>query len=547
MTDSHAWWRGATFYQIYPRSFADSNGDGIGDLAGITARLEYVAALGVDGIWLSPFFCSPMRDFGYDVRDHCAVDPMFGNLDDFDALLARAHALGLKVLIDQVWSHTAIEHPWFEESRQSRDNAKADWYVWADAKPDGAPPNNWQSWMGGAAWTWEPRRGQYYLHNFLPQMPDLNFHCAPVQDAVLQIARFWLDRGVDGFRLDTANFYFHNRALTDNPPQPPEQRGATPVTMQVHVHNVCQPENLAFLARLRQLLDQYENRMTVAEIGSADNLARMVEYTAGHQRLHTAYSFLLLGERHDPGYVAELMAPWQLGAGASAWASWAFSNHDVPRVATRWAGVDGDDSAARCQQWLALLVSLRGTVFLYQGEELGLPQAQIAFADLQDPFGKAQWPQNPGRDGCRTPMPWIADVPHAGFSSGRPWLPLDPRHSALAVDRQLAEPHSTLQVCKRLLALRRAHPALRCGSFEVLVADTEVLLVLRQDGDDRVLVALNLGVTPRTLALPFRITPAGPAFTLGQVGIDSTQLQLNGRSSLIQPIDTPTPIDLPLP
>jgi glycosidase len=220
------WWRGATFYQAYPRSFADSNGDGIGDLPGLTARLDHVARLGVDGVWISPFFPSPMRDFGYDVTDHCGVDPMFGTLADFDALLARAHALGLKVVIDQVWSHTAIEHPWFVDSRAGRDGARADWYVWADAKADGSPPSNWQSWMGGPAWTWDPRRRQYYLHNFLPQMPDLNFHCPAVQDAVLDAARFWLDRGVDGFRLDTANYYHHDPALTDNPPQPPAARRA---------------------------------------------------------------------------------------------------------------------------------------------------------------------------------------------------------------------------------------------------------------------------------------------------------------------------------
>ena len=249
------WWRGATLYQIYPRSFADANGDGVGDLAGVTAKLPYVAALGVDGIWLSPFFTSPMRDFGYDVADHLGVDPLFGTGADFDALLAVAHRLGLKVVIDQVWSHTAAEHPWFQESRASRDNAKADWYVWADAKPDGSPPNNWQSWMGGPAWRWEPRRRQYHLHNFLPQMPDLNFHCPAVQDAVLGIAGHWLARGVDGFRLDTANLYFHSRGLQDNPPLPEDRRGDAPVLMQQHLHNADQPEAPAFFERLRALMD----------------------------------------------------------------------------------------------------------------------------------------------------------------------------------------------------------------------------------------------------------------------------------------------------
>lgn len=312
------------------------------------------------------------------------VDPVFGTLADFDALLARAHALGLRVVIDQVWSHTAIEHPWFHLSRAGRDGSHADWYVWADAQPGGSPPSNWQSWMGGPAWSWEPRRGQYYLHNFLAQMPDINFHCPAVQDAMLDVAHFWLDRGVDGFRLDTANYYFHSRGLQDNPPQPPDRRGDAPAAMQQHVHNVCQPENLPFLARLRRLVDTYRGCVTVAEVGSADNLGRMIDYTRGVERLHTAYSFVLLGERHDPPFLAGLMAPWQQGPGAAAWPSWAFSNHDVARVATRWAGGD----AARCRQLMALLVCLRGTLFIYQSEELGLTQSEISFDQVQDPAGR---------------------------------------------------------------------------------------------------------------------------------------------------------------
>jgi hypothetical protein len=332
------WWRGAVIYQIYPRSFCDANGDGIGDLPGATRQLEHVARLGVDGVWLSPFFTSPMRDFGYDVSDQCSVDPMFGTLADFDAFVARAHALGLKVLIDQVWSHTAAEHPWFAESRTSRDNPKADWYVWADARPDGSPPNNWQSWMGGPTWSWEPRRRQYGLHNFLPQMPDLNLHHPEVQDAVLAIGRFWLERGVDGFRLDTANYYCHDLQLRDNPPQPPGRRGDIPAAMQQHLFNVCQPQTLPFLERVRALCEQFADRMTVAEIGSQNNLERMVEYTRGNDRLHTAYSFLLLGARPRADELAAMMQAWQQGDGVGAWPSWALSHRARPhagRKATR--------------------------------------------------------------------------------------------------------------------------------------------------------------------------------------------------------------------
>ena len=329
------WWRGAVLYQIYPRSFADSNGDGIGDLPGITARLDYVASLGVDGIWLSPIFTSPMADFGYDVADYRGIDPLFGTLDDFRTLLARAHALGLRVVLDQVYSHSSDRHPWFEASRQNRTNAKADWYVWADPKPDGTPPNNWLASFGGAAWSWEPRRRQYYLHNFLASQPDLNVHNPAVQDELLEIARFWLDLGVDGFRLDVANFYTHDRALRDNPPRPGHS-GAQTIGYQQRIHNISQPETLRFHARLRAMLDRYEARMAVAEITCENQLERVIEYTAGATLLHTAYSFALLGRALDANAIRATISR-VLDAPGEPWPSWALSNHDVPRVASRWA------------------------------------------------------------------------------------------------------------------------------------------------------------------------------------------------------------------
>jgi alpha-glucosidase len=552
---SNEWWRGATFYQIYPRSFADANGDGVGDLAGVTQALPYVAELGVDGIWLSPFFTSPMRDFGYDVADHLGVDPLFGTLADFDALLLEAHRLGLKVVIDQVWSHTAAEHPWFRESRSSRTNAKADWYVWADPKPDGTPPNNWQSWMGGPAWCWDSRRQQYYLHNFLPQMPDLNFHCTTVQDAVLEVARFWLDRGVDGFRLDTANLYFHSRALQDNPPLQEGQRGASPVLMQRHVHNADQPEAPVFFERLRALMDSYGARMAVAEIGGADPLPTMMKYTQGAQRLHTAYSFAFLGDRPDAKHVLRYLAPWSEGNGGKAWPSWAFSNHDAPRVASRWGGGavgafafggSGDASIATAGAtpvtWLALLLALRGTVFLYQGEELGLPQSTVAFEDLRDPYGLANWPLNPGRDGCRTPFPWRADAPQLGFSSAaRTWLPIDPANAPLAVDQQLADPASTLNATRQLLALRRKHPALPLGDLEVLVADGDVLVLRRRYvdtvSDDVLLLAFNLGSNSATVPWPLAGATCGASlFTHAGAALEGNQLQLPAGAALYLPM-----------
>ncbi|MBQ0929916.1 DUF3459 domain-containing protein [Ideonella sp. 4Y16] len=502
------WWRGAVLYQVYPRSFQDSNCDGLGDLAGLTARLPYIASLGVDGLWVCPVFPSPMRDFGYDVADHCDIDPRFGTLADVDTLVREAHALGLKLLIDQVWSHTAAEHPWFIESRASRDNPKADWYVWADPRPDGSPPNNWLSWMGGPAWRWEPRRRQYHLHQFLPQMPDLNFHCEAVQQAVLDVARFWLDRGVDGFRLDTANLYAHDPLLRDNPPAPPGQRGDSPVLMQQHRYTMDQPQSLDFLRRLRALMDRYPGRMTVGEIGGPAALATMRAYTRGGDALHTAYSFAFLGARPDAAGVARQLEPWTEDAG---WPSWAFSNHDAPRVASRW-GADGATgfslgagtagrgtiaaAAAGPLTWMALLMALRGTVFVYQGEELGLPQSEVPPEQMQDPYGLANWPLIPGRDGCRTPMPWSAEAPAAGFSSAAPWLPADPAHAALAVDRQQADPRSMLNQTRALIALRRAHPALRQGRCTVLWAQGEVLLLRRGDGPGAVLALFNLGGQP---------------------------------------------------
>lgn len=545
------WWRGAVIYQVYPRSFVDSDGDGIGDLRGLTAQLDYIADLGVDGLWISPFFPSPMRDFGYDVSDHCGVDPRFGTLSDFDAMLARAHALGLKVLIDQVWSHTAAEHPWFVESRSNRENGKTDWYVWADAKPDGSVPNNWQSWMGGPAWRWEPRRRQYHLHNFLPQMPDLNFHCPAVQEAILEIARFWLDRGVDGFRLDTANLYFHDRLLRDNPPLAPDHAGDSPVLMQRHLHNADQPETLAFLERLRTLMDAYGHgdRMAVGEIGGVDGLRAMQDYTSGDRRLHTAYSFGFLGARPDAAAVAAQLLPWQDSDG---WPSWAFSNHDAPRVASRWGtgaahafhfGAQSlsvnDADAIAPETWMALLLCLRGTIFLYQGEELGLPQSGIPFELMQDPFGIANWPLSPGRDGCRTPMPWQAEAPNAGFSTGTPWLPMDHAHVPLAVDRQLADACSMLHTTRRLVALRRQHAVLRDGDLDILHVVGDTLLLRRRGCAETLWAAFNLSACGQTISFTEQLSDT-PVWQFGGALLHDLHLHLPGGAAWIA-VDHPSP------
>lgn len=499
--DDYTWWRGATLYQVYPRSFADSNGDGVGDLAGVTARLDHIASLGVDGVWLSPFFRSPMRDFGYDVSDYCDVDPAFGTLDDFDRLIERAHALGLKVIVDQVYAHTSDLHDWFAQSRRDRANARADWYVWADAKPDGTEPNNWRSVFSGPAWTWDARRVQYFFHNFLSTQPALNLHNGEVQDALLEVARFWLDRGVDGFRLDAINFAMHDERLRDNPPVPEGCRQRNhPYSYQDPRYTLSHPKMPAFLERLRGVLDAYPGeRFTVAEIGGADPFATMQAYTSG-SRLSTAYGFdFLYARRLTPGLVRRALSAWPDGFGAG-WPAWAFSNHDAPRAVSRWAA--GRDGARAAETFLALLLTLRGNVFLYQGEELGLPQAEVPFESLQDPEAIANWPETLGRDGARTPMPWCADAPNAGFSDVPPWLPVDPRHAALAVDRQDGQAGSMLEFARAMIALRKAHKALRVGDIEFLDAPEGLLAFSRNAGAERLVCVFNLADAPLSWAPP---------------------------------------------
>jgi alpha-glucosidase len=490
-TDAAEWWRGAVVYQIYPRSFADSSGDGVGDLKGITARLGHVASLGVDANWLSPFFTSPMKDFGYDVADYCDVDPVFGTLADFDALIAEAHRLNLRIITDLVFAHTSDQQAWFRESRQSRTNSRADWYVWADARPDGSPPSNWQSVFGGPAWTWDARRGQYYMHNFLPEQPQLNLHLPAVQDALLDVARFWLERGVDGFRFDAINFSMHDPLLRDNPPLPPGGRRTRPFDFQDKVHNQSQPQIADFLKRVRALTDSYGGRFTVAEVGGDHAEREMQAFTAGDDHLNSAYGFLYLyAPALNDQLVREGAEAWH-GCDGQGWPSWTFSNHDAPRAISRWAG--SRDLKAFAEMAMLLLMCLRGNVFIYQGEELALPQADVPFDRLVDPEAIANWPQTLGRDGARTPIPWSADRPHAGFSTAEPWLPVDPRHVGLAVDRQEADPNSMLNVTRRLVALRKAHPALTRGDMRLLDAAPGLLCFERILAGERLLCVFNLG------------------------------------------------------
>lgn len=497
------WWRGAVIYQIYPRSFFDTNQDGIGDLPGIIEKLDYVASLGVDAIWISPFFKSPMKDFGYDISDYRDIDPMFGNMTDFERLVEKANRLGIKLMIDQVLSHTSDQHAWFEESRQSKGNPKADWYVWADAKADGSPPNNWLSIFGGSAWQWEPRRCQYYLHNFLVSQPDLNFHNPQVRQAVLDNVEFWLQKGVHGLRLDAINFCYHDAQLRDNPAKPVHERKGrgfredNPYAFQYHYFNNTQPENLGFIEELRALLDRYPGTVSLGELSSEDSLASMAEYTEGNKRLHMGYSFELLCDDFSAAYIRQTVQTLE-NKMLDGWPCWAISNHDVVRAASRWG--KGDASPQLAKLLLAMLCSLRGSICLYQGEELGLPEAELAYEDLQDPYGITFWPNFKGRDGCRTPHPWLR-TQHGGFSSHKPWLPVPDAHLPLSVEVQEKQPDSVLNCYRKLMKWRKAQPALLFGDIQFIDTDEPILAFVREWQGEQLLACFNLSGEAATMAI----------------------------------------------
>jgi len=531
-TASGDWWRGCVIYQVYPRSYQDTSGDGVGDIRGIIRRLDHIASLGVDAIWLSPFFKSPMVDFGYDVSDYCDVDPMFGTLSDFDELVELAHAKGLKIIIDQVISHSSDQHHWFKESRSSRDNPKADWYVWADPKPDGTAPNNWLSIFGGPAWEWDSTRRQYYMHNFLASQPDLNFHNPDVQKAILDTVRFWLDRGVDGFRLDTVNFYVHDKELRDNPPMSLSAEGenfmgvdapdTNPYGFQDHLYDKSQPENIVFLQRLRALLNEYDGRTTVGEVGDGRrSLKTVAAYTNGGDKLHMCYTFDMLSAEFSAEHFRRSIASFQSEV-KDGWVCWAFSNHDVERHVSRWMQ-EGDDPEHLARFAITMLASFRGSICLYQGEELGLEEAEIAFEDLVDPYGIRFWPAYKGRDGCRTPMVWEKDAIHAGFSDApHTWLPVPESHLRHAVDQQDHLSGSLLNHYRQTLAFRKSHASLVDGPMTFLDTNGDLLAFIRGEGRDRFLFVFNLDRNPAEWTPPSDLVIAEavrlPGFAPGHEG-----------------------------
>ncbi len=498
-SDLADWWRGAIVYHIYPRSYLDATGDGVGDLQGIIQRLDYIAELGVDAVWISPFVKSPMLDYGYDVSDYLQIDPLFGTMEDFQLLLQGAHDRGIKVLMDQVLSHTSDKHPWFLESRSGRDNAKSDWYVWADPKEDGSAPNNWISVFGGQSWQWEPRRRQYYMHNFLRQQPDLNYHNPDVRQAVLEVCRFWLDMGVDGFRLDVCAFYFHDRQLRDNPPSKYNPLGTrfmfNPYGFQRHIHDIAQEENLQFLEELRSLCDSYGDRVLLGELHENDAERLHRTYTAPG-RLQLAYGYwLLAADKIDSNSLEETARA--LGyALDDGWPCWAVDNHDFTRSGTR---------LGRSRPLIALLCSLmclRGAMCLYQGAELGLGEADIPFEKLRDPYGIEFYPSYLGRDGARTPMPWDADQEHCGFSTAEPWLPIPEAHRPLAVAAQDKLPGSTLSRIRQFIHWRKDIEPIRTGEQDFVELGEGLLALRRSSGRESVLCVFNLSDEARRFELP---------------------------------------------
>jgi alpha-glucosidase len=507
--ERRTWWQDAIIYQIYPRSFQDTNGDGVGDLPGVTQRLDHLRELGVDALWLSPIFPSPMRDFGYDVADYTAISPDFGTMDDFRALLAAAHTRGLRILLDLVMNHTSDQHPWFQASAASRENPKRDWYLWRDSRQGWGgrrlPPNNWQSVFGGSAWQWNERTGQYYLHSFLKEQPDLNWRNPEVRAAMMEVIRYWLDLGVDGFRLDVANCFVKDETLRDNPRR---TLGLRPYDRQRHLYDLNQLENLDVMRQIRAAVDAYTGRVTIGEIHALPpgDTALSAAYYAEGEGLHMAFDF------------AFLFSPWRAQAFAAAidrweraldpdhephlWPNYALSNHDQPRAISRYATGSEEVTQARARVAAALLLTLRGTPFIYYGEEIGMRNGRIPRRHIHDPIGVRYWPIYKGRDAERTPMQWSAE-PHAGFTTGTPWLLVNPDIVRVNVAALRDDPASLLNWYRALIALRKREVALRAGRYRRLSATrSQALCYLREAGDQRIFVALNFAHGSQTVALP---------------------------------------------
>ena len=497
---SYLWWQRGVVYQVYPRSFMDSDGDGVGDLRGITARLDYLRWLGVDAVWISPIYPSPMADFGYDVADYTGIHPLFGTLEDFDVLVQAAHARGLRVILDFVPNHSSDQHPWFRESRASRDNTRRDWYIWKDPAPDGGPPNNWLSNFGGPAWTLDPATGQYYYHAFLPEQPDLNWRNPAVVEAMLDVLRFWLDRGVDGFRVDVIWHLVKDAAFRDNPPNPHWTEAERPYDAHIHVHTTDQPEVHEVIARMRRLFDEYRERVLIGEIYLP--VERLVRYYGENQSgVHLPFNFQLVLAPWDARHIARLIGEYEAALPPGGWPNWVLGNHDQHRIASRVG-------PAQARVAAMLLLTLRGTPTLYYGDEIGMRDVPIPPERVHDPFEKNVPGKGLGRDPERTPMQW-SPAPGAGFTSGEPWLPLAEDFREVNVEAERDDPRSMLTLYRRLMDLRRGEPALEVGRFAGVEAEGDVMAYLRRarGGESDFLVVLNLGPRPRVFRVPEGVGP----------------------------------------
>jgi alpha-glucosidase len=522
-TAATVWWQAGTIYQIYPRSFQDSNGDGIGDLAGIVGRLPYLRQLGVDAIWLSPIFPSPMADFGYDISDYIGVDPIFGTSADFDALIAAAHGHGLKIILDLVPNHTSDRHPWFVESRSSRHNPKRDWFIWHDPKPDGGPPTNWMSEFGGSAWQYDEPTGQYYYHAFLDKQPDLNWRNPAVREAIYEVMRFWMRRGVDGFRVDVIWHLIKDEQFRDNPTNPNFKAGRPPHEAFLSLYSTDRPETLDVVTEMRRVIDEFEDRVLIGEVYLP--VDRLVAYYGKDlSGAHLPFNFALLSAPWNAFSIRELIARYEAALPLGAWPNWVLGNHDRPRVASRVG-------TAQARVAAMLLLTLRGTPTLYYGDEIGMKQVPIAPDQVQDPFEKNVPGIGVGRDGCRTPMQWGAGE-HSGFTTGEPWLPLDadyPHQNAAAL---ATDPHSILSLYVKLIDLRKRLPELVFGGYEPVDTAGDVLAYRRVYDGQVVLIALNLGGEPASLHV-------GAGEILLVTGLDrhgenvSGALELSGNEGVI--------------
>ena len=519
MTPEHSWWQTGTIYQIYPRSFADSNGDGVGDLCGIILKLDYLQWLGVDTIWLSPFYPSPMVDFGYDVADYCDVDPLFGALADFEELVENANRRGMRTIIDLVPNHTSNEHPWFEESRSSQSNLKRDWYIWRDPAPDGGPPNNWESVHdGSSAWEWDEETGQYYLYTFQTEQPDLNWHSPAVWEAIYNVMRFWLDRGVSGFRIDALPHAAKDEQLRDNPPNTGWKPGDPVWKRQVRTYSEDRQEIMEIVRALRSVADEYDgDRVLIGEIYLP--LERLMEYYGVERNgLHMPFNFSLL-ELTDwkPEVVRSLIESYETALPEGAWPNWVLGNHDNPRIADRVG-------PGRSRVAQMFLLTLRGTPTCYYGDEIQMRDVEVPQDEIQDPQGLYDPAYN--RDPARTPMQWDAS-PNAGFcpADKKPWLPIADDHEIVNVEAQQNDPHSPLCLFRRLISLRRKLPTLTIGSYHPLdTGNDSVLAYLREHGGQQMLVVLNFAAEQQILDL----SKTGEE---GEV-LCSTHMDLSGKVAL---------------